>query len=198
MTPRPSAVRTQPNAAVAVEPAMTVQAGNRVTCRSAAPARLEQRGPAERALPRQGPLLVLPIDGEQPERQSRDLVGWLLAILGSDPDVIFQAQLAVQELAANARGHAPPPRELHVTVNVDSVKIAVIDADPNYEAIARLLAAAADDRQPERDDSALSESGRGLRIVAALFPGACGAEPAGARSRSGQGKQVWISVRRPT
>ena len=152
-------------------------------------------GAPERAVPSQGLTFVQQLDGEQPERRSRDLTGRMLDILGIDPDTIYRVQLAVQELATNARRHAPPPHELHITVHPDNVKIAVTDADSRHEAVAQLLAAVSS--QPERDASLLSESGRGLRIVAALFPGACGAGPVGPVPRSRQAKQVWISVRRP-
>ena len=120
----------------------------------------------------------------------------MLDILGIDLDTIYQAQLAVQELATNARRHAPPPHELHIAIRAGDVRLAVTDADPRYEMVAQLLATA-NSSQPEQA-GLLSESGRGLRIIATLFPGACGAGPACAASRAGQAKQVWISIPLPT
>jgi anti-sigma regulatory factor (Ser/Thr protein kinase) len=173
---------------------MTIQIGRRVACQTAALATPDRHNSPERALPSPELTLVQPLDGEQPEHRARDLTSRVLAILGIDPDTTYQVQLAVQELATNARRHAPPPHELHITICTSDVKIAVTDADSCHEAVAQLLAAAAS--HPE-DTSLLSESGRGLRIIAALFPGACGAGPACAPSSSRQAKQVWISVPLP-
>jgi anti-sigma regulatory factor (Ser/Thr protein kinase) len=149
-----------------------------------------------RSAPSTTTALVIPLDGEQPERRSRDLTGRVLANLGIDQDTADQVQLAVHELAANARRHAPPPRELRITLRPADVQIAVTDADARYEAVAQRLAAAAS--RPEQDADQLSESGRGLRIVAALFPGACGAGPAYAAAGACQAKQVWIAVPLPS
>ncbi len=175
---------------------MKIQTGMRVACQTAALATPDRHSSPERVLPSPGLTLVQPLDGEQPEHRSRDLTGRVLTILGIDPDTTYQAQLAVQELATNARRHAPPPHELHITICTSEVKIAITDAGPHHEAVAQLLAAATSS-QPEQDASLLSESGRGLRIIATLFPGACGAGPACASSRSRQAKEVWISVPLP-
>jgi len=176
---------------------MIIQVGRRVACRTEARPTPDWHSSPERAIPSPGLTLVQPLDGEQPEHRSRDLAGRVLAILGIDPDTTYQVQLAVQELATNARRHAPPPHELRITVRTNDVMIAVTDADPRHETVAQLLAVTASS-QPEQDTSLLGESGRGLRIIAALFPGACGAGPACVQLRSRQAKQVWIIVRRPT
>ena len=175
---------------------MIDQAGIRAACPTAAlttPNRLQL--PAGAALVRTHPRPVAR------RREARvpvaRLTGRVLAFLGIDPDMTYQVQLAVQELATNARRHAPPPHELYIAIRTRDVKIAVIDADPGYEAVAQLLAAARRG-QPEQDASLLSESGRGLRIIAALFPGACGAGPARTACRSRQAKQVWIIIPLPT
>jgi anti-sigma regulatory factor (Ser/Thr protein kinase) len=175
---------------------MTIQPGRHVDCQTAAPATASRHRPQAQAL--QAPELTLTqlLDGEQPEHQARDLTGRVLAILGIDPDTTYQAQLAVQELATNARRHAPAPRELHVTIRASDVRIAVTDADPRHETVTRLLAAVASS-QPEQDASLLSESGRGLQIIATLFPGACGAGPAYLPASSPEAKQVWISIPLP-
>ncbi|HEX3958606.1 MAG TPA: ATP-binding protein [Trebonia sp.] len=172
---------------------MTIQAGIRVPCPTAALTTPDHRGSPERALLSPGLTLVQSLDGEQSEYRSRDLTGRVLAFLGIDPDTTYQAQLAVQELATNARRHAPPPHELRIAIRASDVKIAVTDADPGHEAVAQSLATA-NSSQPGQDTSLLSESGRGLLIIARLFPGACGAGPAGAASRARQAKQVWISI----
>jgi len=176
---------------------MIDQAGIRAACQTAALTTPDRSSSPERALPGRGLTLVQSLDGEQPEYRSRELTGRVLAFLGIDPDMTYQAQLAVQELATNARRHAPPPHELYIAIRTRDVKIAVTDADPCYEAVAQLLAAAISG-QPEQDTSLLSESGRGLRIIAALFPGACGAGPARTACRSRQAKQVWIIIPLPT
>ena len=176
---------------------MIIQAGMRAASPPAELATPDRHSSPERALPSPGFIFVQPLDGERPEHRSRDLTGRVLAMFGIDPDTTYQVQLAVQELATNARRHAPPPHELHITIFARDVKFAVTDADPRHEAVAQLLAAAASS-EPEQDASLLSESGRGLRIIAALFPGACGAGPADSASRTRQSKQVWISIPLPT
>jgi anti-sigma regulatory factor (Ser/Thr protein kinase) len=176
---------------------MIIQADIRAACQTTALTTPDRCGSPEPALPSPRLTLVHSLDAEQSEYRSRDLTGRVLDILGNDPDTIYQAQLAVQELATNARRHAPPPHELHIAVRTCDVELAVTDADPRHEVVAQLLASAVSS-QPEQDTSLLSESGRGLRIIAALFPGACGAGPADAASRTGQSKQVWISIPLPT
>ena len=176
---------------------MIIPAAIRVACQAAALTTPDRCSPLERALPSPGFTLVQSLDGdEQPECRSRELTGRVLACLGIDPDMTYQAQLAVQELATNARRHAPPPHELYIAIRTRDVKIAVTDADPRHEVVSQLLAAAISTRS-EQDTSLLSESGRGLRIIASLFPGACGADPARTACGSRQAKQVWIIIPLP-
>jgi anti-sigma regulatory factor (Ser/Thr protein kinase) len=176
---------------------MTIHADIRAACQTTAITTTpDPCGSPERALPSARLTLVQALDAEQSEYRSRDLTGRVLDILGIDLDTIYQAQLAVQELATNARRHAPPPHELHIAIRAGDVRLAVTDADPRYEMVAQLLATA-NSSQPEQA-GLLSESGRGLRIIATLFPGACGAGPACAASRGRQAKQVWISIPLPS
>src|SRR5260370_6423467 len=141
---------------------MKIQTGMRVACQTAALATPDRHSSPQRVLPSPGLTLVQPLDGEQPEHRSRDLTGRVLTILGIDPDTTYQAQLAVQELATNARRHAPPPHELHITICTSEVKIAITDAGPHHEAFAQLLAAAPNN-QSAQDPILLSQSARVLR-----------------------------------
>lgn len=97
-------------------------------------------------------------------------LGTLLAGLGRTGKV-FDAQLAVQELVTNALRYAPP-HELRIFITPLDVEIAVVDGGADHRSVAELLTGVPDET-PSVDDS-----GRGLRIVSALFPGACGAAPA--------------------
>jgi hypothetical protein len=130
------------------------------------------------------------LNGPRPERRARDIVGTLLAGLGCT-DEVFDAQLAVQELVTNALRYAPPPHELRIFITPVDVEIAVADGGADHRSVAERLTEA-----PEETLS-VDESGRGLRIVSALFPGACGAAPAPAAPGYPAGKQVWITVPRP-
>ncbi len=99
------------------------------------------------------------------------LLGWNLARLVED------AQLGTSELVANAVRHAGT--ELILTVSSgDSVTIAIRDSDPQLR------------RPVVSDDDALSESGRGLHIVAAI------SSDWGITATSG-GKIVWFSLALP-
>jgi hypothetical protein len=132
------------------------------------------------------------LDGHKPEYLARRTATAVLAGLGIGPERRGEAELAVAELAANAGRHAPGPRELRVRVSRDAVTLAVADGGSDYAAIARMLA------DPGAGVPWFEEHGRGLRIVAALFPGACGAAPVAAvRGGGGSGgpaKEVWISL----
>jgi hypothetical protein len=128
----------------------------------------------------------------------------MMAELGFGAGQQDDAELAIEELVANARLHAPGPYELRVQANEKTVTFAVRDGGGDHASITRRLTQAATGA-PSR-----SEHGRGLQIVAALFPGACGACPAGSRAdgattgratrgsattgRARAGKQVWITV----
>jgi hypothetical protein len=64
----------------------------------------------------------------------------------------------------------------------------VADGGDDHAAIARLLA------NPLGEVPFCAERGRGLRIIAALFPGDCGACSTRAAGLPGAGKQVWFRV----
>jgi anti-sigma regulatory factor (Ser/Thr protein kinase) len=139
------------------------------------------------------------LDVARPERLARHIVTSMMAELGIGAGQQDDAELAIEELVANARLHAPGPYELRVQASEKAVTFAVRDGGGDHASIMRRLTQAAT-AAPSR-----AEHGRGLQIVAALFPGACGACPAGSRAggatrggatrgRAGAGKQVWISV----
>jgi hypothetical protein len=129
-----------------------------------------------------------PLDGTRPESVARHVVTSVLSELGVSSDRRDDAELAIQELVVNARLHAPGPHELHVTANGDAVTFAVTDGGDDHAAVARLLA------DPLGEVPFCAERGRGLRIIAALFPGDCGSRSARAAGLPGTGKQVWFRV----
>jgi anti-sigma regulatory factor (Ser/Thr protein kinase) len=100
------------------------------------------------------------------------LLDWDLARLVED------AELGVSELVANAVRYAKTDVTLTISVETE-VTIAVIDSEPRL-------------RRPFRyaTDDLFAESGRGLRIVAAV------ADDWGIEARSG-GKAVWFSLALP-
>jgi hypothetical protein len=145
------------------------------------------------------------LDGDRPEYLARRAVTAVLARLAVSPERRDEAELAVSELVANAGRHAPGPRELRVRVCAEAVTFAVADGGDDHAVIARVLAS------PGAGVEWFEEHGRGLQIVAALFPGACGARACGGRpAGTGRGsrgrrraavngdgepaKEVWISV----
>jgi anti-sigma regulatory factor (Ser/Thr protein kinase) len=132
------------------------------------------------------------LDGHQPEHLARRTVTAALGRLGVSAERRGEAELAVAELVANAELHAPGPRELRVRVDQDAVTLAVADGGGDYAVIARVLA------DPGAGVPWFEEHGRGLRIVAALFPGACGAAPVaavrGGGGSDGPAKEVWITL----
>ncbi|HTU74794.1 MAG TPA: ATP-binding protein [Trebonia sp.] len=129
-----------------------------------------------------------PLDGARPESVARQVVTSLLSGLGVGPDRCDDAELAIQELVVNARLHAPGPHELHVAIAGDSVTFAVADGGDDHAAVARLLA------DPLAEVPFCAERGRGLRIVAALFPGDCGSRRTRAAGFPATGKHVWFRV----
>ena len=130
------------------------------------------------------------LHGPRPEHRARRLVVNILADGGTVarlPDV----ELAVHELVANARLHAPGPYELRILLGRGSVKIAVMDGGGDHaELESRLLRAAS-------GEPADGESGRGLQIVTGLFPGSCGVEPTATCTGMTPAKQVWIEIECP-
>jgi anti-sigma regulatory factor (Ser/Thr protein kinase) len=130
------------------------------------------------------------LDGNEPEYLAREAVTGILTVAGMGRDCREDTELAVAELVANARRHAPGPRELRVRVSGQAVTFAVADGGSDHAVVACRLAAAMPGVACD------AECGRGLQIVAALFPGACGvtAAPAGPGA---PGKEVWVTVRLP-
>jgi hypothetical protein len=129
-----------------------------------------------------------PLDGARPESVARQVVTSVLSGLEVSSDRRDDAELAIQELVVNARLHAPGPHELHVAITGDAVTFAVADGGDDHGAVERLLA------DPLGEVPFCAERGRGLRIIAALFPGDCGACSAGAVGLPGAGKHVWFRV----
>jgi histidine kinase-like protein len=139
-----------------------------------------------------GTVTTVSLDVHKPECLARRTVITVLDRLGVCAERRDEVELAVAELVANAGLHAPGPRELRVCVGGDAVTLAVADGGGDYAVIARILA------DPGAGVPWYEEHGRGLRIVAALFPGACGAAPVAA-VRGGGGsdrpaKEVWVTL----
>jgi len=129
------------------------------------------------------------LHGSRPERRARRLVVSILTGAGlvtGLPDI----ELAVGELAANARLHAPGPYELRILLAPAFVKIAVMDGGGDHAELGRRLL------QTAGRELADGESGRGLQIVTGLFSGSCGAEPTSTCTGLTPAKQVWIVVER--
>jgi hypothetical protein len=129
-----------------------------------------------------------PLDGTRPESVARHVVTSVLSGLEVSPGRRDDAELAIQELVVNARLHAPGPHELHAAIAGDGVTFAVADGGDDHAAVARLLA------DPLGQVPFCAERGRGLRIVAALFPGDCGSCSARAAGQRKTGKHVWFRV----
>ena len=129
-----------------------------------------------------------PLDGARPESVARHVVTSVLSGLEVSSGRRDDAELAIQELVVNARLHAPGPHELHVAIAGDAATFAVADGGADHAAVARLLA------DPLGQVPFCAERGRGLRIVAALFPGDCGACSARAAGLPESGKHVWFRV----
>lgn len=136
---------------------------------------------------RRGHAIVRCLHGAQPEHRAREVLSSVLAWLGLE-EKAFEAGLAVNELVTNARLHAPPPYELRVYLSANGVKIAVVDGGTDPAEVARRL------EQTEAGQPTGDESGRGLQLVAGLFPGRCGAESATTCVGLSPAKQVWISL----
>jgi hypothetical protein len=130
------------------------------------------------------------LHGPRPEHRARRLVVNILASAGTVarlPDV----ELAVHELVANARLHAPGPYELRILFDHGSVKIAVMDGGSDHAELRNGLLRAAS------GELADGESGRGLQIVTGLFAGLCGVEPTATCTGLTPAKQVWIEIECP-
>jgi hypothetical protein len=130
------------------------------------------------------------LHGPRPDHLARSLVVSVLSDAGVAaglPDV----ELAVHELVANARLHAPGPYELRILLGRGSVKIAVMDGGRDHAELGNGLLRAAS------GGLAGGESGRGLQIVTSLFPGSCGVEPTATCTGMTPAKQVWIEIENP-
>ncbi len=146
--------------------------------------------PASTIAPTRGEYAVIRcLYGRQPERRARDIVVSVFAWLGLK-DEAFEAELAVDELVANAREHARPPYELRIYISADTIKIAVMDGGADHAALAHRLYAVTAGEPTE------GESGRGLQLVAGLFSGRCGVEPTTSCIGLTPAKQVWIALPR--
>jgi two-component sensor histidine kinase len=132
-------------------------------------------------------VIIRCLHGPRPEHRARRVVTDVMTALCVTADLL-DLELAVNELVTNAWRHAPGPYELRIFVGRKSVKIAVLDSGADHLQIVRKLERSAD------TDPAEEESGRGLRIVTGLFPGACGAEPAVTCTGLTPAKQVWIRL----
>jgi histidine kinase-like protein len=97
-------------------------------------------------------------------------------------------ELAVSELVTNAWQHAPEPYELRIFISRAHVKIAVLDGGDDLTQVTQRLIRAAGGIPAD------GETGRGLQIVTALFPGSCGAGPAVTRTGMTPARQVWITT----
>jgi hypothetical protein len=134
--------------------------------------------------------IVRCLHGPRPEHRARRLIINILAGAGTVAG-LSDVELAVHELVANARLHAPGPYELRILLGRGSVKIAVMDGGRDHAELGRRLLRAAS------GEPAGGESGRGLQIVTGLFPGSCGAEPTATCTGSTPAKQVWIEIENP-
>jgi anti-sigma regulatory factor (Ser/Thr protein kinase) len=135
------------------------------------------------------------LHGPQPEYRARQVVSGVLTHLGMDKE-LGDVEQAIQELVTNARKHAPRPYELRIYISYPAashpvVTVAVVDGGTDHAAVTRRLAEAA------AGVPSLEESGRGLQMVTALFPGSCGAGPALTCPGRVAAKQVWISTPLP-
>jgi hypothetical protein len=136
---------------------------------------------------RRGHAIVRCLHGPEPEHRAREVLASVLVWLGLEENS-FEAGHAINELVTNARLHAPPPYELRIYVSANGVKIAVVDGGIDHAEVARRL------EQTEAGRPTGDESGRGLQLVAGLFPGRCGAEAATTCVGLSPAKQVWISL----
>jgi anti-sigma regulatory factor (Ser/Thr protein kinase) len=119
---------------------------------------------AERARGDGGYAVVRCLSGPRPEHRARRLVTDVLAAAGVEAE-LDDVELAVNELITNARQHAPGPYELRIVFGPTSVMVAVVDGGADHAELARRFLNAA------AGGVADGESGRGLQIVAGLFPG---------------------------
>jgi Histidine kinase-like ATPase domain len=151
-----------------------------MTTRLALPQSVRARGDG-------GYAVVRCLSGPRPEHRARRLVTDVLAAAGVEAG-LGDVELAVNELVTNARQHAPGPYELRIIFGPTSVMVAVVDGGADHAELARRFLNAA------AGGVADGESGRGLQIVAGLFPGSCGTGPTSTCTGLTPAKQVWITI----
>lgn len=124
-------------------------------------------------------MLAWSLDPGGAARQARTLLEGVLRGTGLDEAAIFDARLAVAELAGNAERHGRPPYEMRVFI-VGGVPVwcEVIDGNPEL----RRVSAALHDPGPLHDTGPcgadpLPENGRGLPLLRELSDGHCLAYP---------------------
>lgn len=139
---------------------------------------------------RGGFVIIRYLTGQRPERRARRVTADVLSSLGVSTG-LWEMEEALAELVTNARRHAPGPYQLRIYLDGSVAKVAVVDGGTDYSEVASRLAQAAE------GVPSLEESGRGLQMIAALFPGSCGVEPALAGPGHACGKQVWITTPLP-
>lgn len=139
-------------------------------------------------------LLATALQPGRAARQARAVLAGMLRGAGLDEAAVFDATLAVGELAGNAERHARPPYELRAFL-VAGVPVwcEVIDGDPDLTAVTAAL------RRPlAGDDEVLREGGRGLPLVRRLAEGHCRAYPATPSCTGTPGKAVGFALPTPS
>ncbi len=139
-------------------------------------------------------LLARSLDPGCAARQARTVLEGMLRGAGIDEAAVFDAKLAVAELAGNAERHAGPPYELRVYL-VEGVPVwcEVIDGDPDLTAVTAALC-----RPRAGEDEELLEGGRGLPLVRRLAEGHCRAYPATPSCAGTPGKAVGFALPTPS
>lgn len=139
-------------------------------------------------------MLAKALDPGSAARQARTALEGMLRGAGLDETAVFDAKLAVAELAGNAERHGKPPYEMRVFI-VGGVPVwcEVIDGDPDLRPVVAAL------RRPcVPDDGALVAGGRGLLLVRRLAEGHCWAYAATASCTRTPGKAVAFALPTPS
>jgi len=132
-------------------------------------------------------VLIGPLPNGWAAREARTIIRGLLQREGLEPDDVFEAELAVDELAANAEKHARPPYELRVlAVGGIPTWCEIVDADPDLGWIPALLTRSA--------PPLLVERGRGLALVRELSQGHCRAYPTVITTYAAPGKAIAFAL----
>jgi len=117
----------------------------------------------------------------------------------TDPEVLHDLAVVVDELATNAAKHTKGPCEMRILLHGGApVLCEIADTGAGLDDIALALNTADDGETGEAGDQVaveeLSEEGRGLRIVAALTGGRCGASTTHLLGTGRAGKSVWFHI----